>query len=134
MNYRKLVSDRLSNMSYKPTDSSGAIVALLTGLAVGAVLGVLFAPESGKRTRGRISDKASDAAGNIKDTLHTMKERISTQKNDLVGLKDRVVDNIKSKANEVSQDFKDFKDANLGKVKSGIREAADEANEAIQHG
>ena len=134
MNYRKLVSDRLSNMSYKPTDSSGAIVALLTGLAVGAVLGVLFAPESGKRTRGRISDKASDAAGSIKDTLHTMKERISSQKNDLVDLKDRVVDNLKNKANEVSQDFKDFKEANLAKVKSEMKHPAEGANEPIQHG
>ncbi|MNL68958.1 hypothetical protein D3C87_1937600 [compost metagenome] len=63
-----------------------------------------------------------------------MKERISSQKNDLVDLKDRVVDNLKNKANEVSQDFKDFKEANLAKVKSEMKHPAEGANEPIQHG
>lgn len=134
MNYKKLISDRFASIpSYRPTDTSGAVVALLAGLAVGAVLGVLFAPDSGKKTRERISDKALDATDNIKDGFHSIKERMATGKDSLVSMKDRLVDNVKSKANTVSQEFKDFKNEEIDRAKSSIKQVADEANESIQH-
>lgn len=119
MNYKKLISGRSSIMpSYKTSDTSGAMVALLTGLAVGAVLGVLFAPDSGKRTREQISDKALGLTDNVKDGLAALKEQLSTQKDNLVGLKDRLVDKVKTKASAVSQEFKDFKNAEAEKPES----------------
>ena len=134
MNYKKLISSRLSNLpSYKTSDTSGAVVALLAGLAVGAVLGVLFAPESGKKTRERISDKALGTADNIKDGFHSIKERVATGADSLVGLKDRLVDNVKSHTNALTQEFKDFKDEEIEKAKSGIKQAAEEGNDAIQN-
>ena len=133
MNYKKLIANRFSNMpSYRSTDTSGAVVALLAGLAVGAVLGVLFAPDSGKKTREKISDKALNTADNIKDGFHSMKERVSTGADTLVSMKDRLVDNVKSKASSVGQEFKDFKDQEIDKAKSDIKQVADQGNEAIQ--
>lgn len=132
MNYKKLITGRFSGIPHRPADTTGAVIALLTGLAVGAVLGVLFAPESGKKTRERISDKALDLTDNLKDGYQSVKDRISAGKDDIVGLKDRVVDNVKNKANAVSQEFKEFKDAETEKVKSGIKQAADNANDTIQ--
>ncbi|MBE9598315.1 YtxH domain-containing protein [Pedobacter sp. MC2016-24] len=132
MDYKKLITSRLSNIPHRSTDTTGAVVALLTGLAVGAVLGVLFAPESGKKTRERISDKALNLTDDLKDSYHTLKDRVSTGKEDLVGLKDRVVDNVKSKANSVTQEFKDFKDAELERAKSAVKDAADDANDSVQ--
>lgn len=133
MDYRKLLTSRLSNLPQRSTDTTGAVVALLTGLAVGAVLGVLFAPESGRKTRERISDKALNLTDDLKDSYHTLKDRVSTGKEDLVDLKDRVVDNVKNKANSVTQEFKDFKDSELEKAKSAVKNAADDANDKVQH-
>lgn len=47
--------------------NSKIVVALLTGVAVGAVLGVLFAPESGSETRERLSNALNDLGDSIKD-------------------------------------------------------------------
>ena len=47
--------------------NSKIVAALLTGLAVGAVLGVLFAPESGSETRERLSNALNDLGDSIKD-------------------------------------------------------------------
>jgi|SRR5687768_14484873 gas vesicle protein len=132
MNYKKLISSRLSNFPTMPTDKSGAIVGLLAGLAVGAVIGVLFAPDSGKRTRERISDKALDLADNVKDGFHSIKDNINNGKQSLGGLKNQVVDNVKTKVNSVSQEFKEFRDTELEKAKSAIKNTADDANDAIQ--
>ncbi|WEK17479.1 MAG: YtxH domain-containing protein [Candidatus Pedobacter colombiensis] len=127
MNYKKLISSRMPTPSYNPTDTTGSVVALLAGLAVGAVLGVLFAPESGKKTRGRISDKAMDAADGIKNGYQSIKDHITMHKDNLVDLKDQVVDNVKSKAATVSKEFKDFKDTEIRKVKSSLKHSADGA-------
>lgn len=48
------------------------ILSLATGVALGGVLGILFAPQSGKKTRKDIKDKASDLidqAVELKDSL-----------------------------------------------------------------
>ncbi|MES2829331.1 MAG: YtxH domain-containing protein [Bacteroidota bacterium] len=116
MNYKKLISGGISDLTSRSNDKSGAIVALLAGLAVGAVLGVLFAPDSGKNTREKISDKALDLADNAKDSVHSLKDKISYGKDSLIGLKDRVVDSVKTKVESATQEFKDFRDAELAKA------------------
>ena len=133
MNYKKLISGRSSNMpSYRTTDTSGAIVALLAGLAVGAVLGVLFAPDSGKKIREKISDKALGLTDNVKDSFVALKEQLSAQKDNIVGLKDRLVDNVKGKANAVSQEFKDFKNAESQKSESIANGLDEDTNNSPQ--
>jgi gas vesicle protein len=119
MNYKKLISGRSSHMpSYRSGDTSGAVVALLAGLAVGAVLGVLFAPDSGRKIREQISDKALGLTDNMKDGLAALKEQLSAQKDNIVGLKDRLVENVKGKASAVTQEFRDFKNAESEKPQS----------------
>lgn len=71
-------------------DSGKILTALLAGLAAGAVLGVLFAPEKGSETRDKINDSLADLADAIK-------ERAEEQIDQLSGLKDKVVSAVKSK-------------------------------------
>jgi gas vesicle protein len=129
MKYEKTLSDYAS----RDSDSSSAIVALLTGLAVGAVLGVLFAPSSGEETRTLISDKATDLTGDLKERYQSVKEKIVAGKDDLVDLKDRVTENVKTRASTLTQEFKDYKDESLGTAKNDIQEASDDLNNNIQN-
>lgn len=115
MNYRKLLSRRISDMSNHSNDKSGAVVALLAGLAVGAVLGVLFAPDSGKKTREKITDKALDLADNAKDGLYSIKDKLAIGRDSLTNFKDQVVDNVKSRVDQASQEFKEFRNSELAK-------------------
>ncbi|PKR80011.1 hypothetical protein CW751_12365 [Brumimicrobium salinarum] len=57
-------------------DTSKVVLAALAGATVGAGVALLFAPQSGKETRGMISDKVGDAKdatinalGNAKDAI-----------------------------------------------------------------
>lgn len=127
MNYRKLISNRIADLSNHSDDKSGAVIALLAGLAVGAVLGVLFAPDSGKNTREKIADKALDVADSAKDGLYSIKDKVAMGRDSITNLKDRVVDNVKSKVDQASQEFKEFRDAELAKV-SGAAEGDIEDN------
>ncbi|NGM73910.1 YtxH domain-containing protein [Sphingobacterium sp. SGL-16] len=75
-------------------DSGKVVTALLAGLAAGAVLGLLFAPEKGSETRDKINDSLSDLADAIK-------ERAEQQIDQLNELKEKVLASVKSKADQV---------------------------------
>jgi gas vesicle protein len=74
-------------------DSGKVVTALLAGLAAGAVLGLLFAPEKGSETRDKINDSLSDLADAIK-------ERAEQQIDQLNELKEKVLASVKSKADQ----------------------------------
>jgi len=72
-------------------DSGKVVTALLAGLAAGAVLGLLFAPEKGSETRDKINDSLADLTDAIK-------ERAEQQIDQLNDLKEKVLASVKSKA------------------------------------
>ncbi len=81
-------------------DNTKVLVALLAGLAAGAALGILFAPEKGTETR----DKLSESLANLGDSL---KETAANEIDKLVGIKDKVVDNIKTKVKGAEAEYQD---------------------------
>lgn len=79
-------------------DHSKILLALLTGLAAGAALGILFAPEKGSETR----DKLSDSLKNLGDSI---KDRAADEIENLTDFKEKVVDSIKSKLKSAEDEY-----------------------------
>ena len=71
-----------------------SLPGILVGLAVGAVVGILLAPESGKKTRNRISSDSESFFKDLQDQLQSGLENIKSQYNDYV-------DTAASKAGDV---------------------------------
>ncbi|MCD0490319.1 YtxH domain-containing protein [Pedobacter sp. MC2016-14] len=70
-------------MKFRKVDSSLPAVALITGIAVGAVISTLFTPQSGSKARGFVSDIFTDLTG-------IFKKRKSLE------IKEHLVDDIRS--------------------------------------
>lgn len=76
-------------------NSGKALLGVLAGIAAGAALGVLFAPEKGSNTRRKIVKKGEDLANNINKKLDekldvvmsaiTAKSKNSKSQADVVG-------------------------------------------------
>lgn len=82
------------------SDNSKVVVALLAGLAAGAALGILFAPDKGTDTRDKLGQS-------LKDFGDSIKERAADEINNLNSLKDKVVNSIKGKIRDVEQEYSD---------------------------
>lgn len=81
-------------------DNSKVLVGLLVGLAAGAALGLLFAPEKGSETRDRLSQSLKDLGDSIKD-------KAADEIDNLNNLKDKVVSSVKSKLRQSGEEFID---------------------------
>ncbi|AFL80725.1 hypothetical protein Aeqsu_1229 [Aequorivita sublithincola DSM 14238] len=61
------------------SNTGQTLIALLTGAAIGAGLGILYAPEKGSKTREKLSKEAKKAQKKlnkqIQETSHTLSEK-----------------------------------------------------------
>ena len=78
--------------------SSNVLLGIVGGLAAGAVLGVLFAPDKGTNTRKKIAKKSSDLKDNITDSFNDFVSNVEDKYKDLAskasGLMEEGSDNL----------------------------------------
>ena len=53
------------------------VIGALAGIAVGALLGVLFAPDKGTETRKKIAKKSKDTTDSLKNKFNEFVDNIS---------------------------------------------------------
>ena len=81
-------------------DNGKVAVALLAGLAAGAVLVLLFAPEKGSETRDRVNESLADLGDAIR-------ERAEEQFDQLQDLKEKLVAAVKTKVSKAESAIDD---------------------------
>lgn len=68
-------------------NTGNTLLAILTGAAIGAGIGILFAPDKGSKTRGKIKDGYNEAQKDFKYKLDglsgEMKHKLKSAKLDL---------------------------------------------------
>lgn len=80
-------------------NSSKTIIGLLSGVAVGAVVGILLAPDKGANTRKKISEKSNDTRKTIINTFKDALDSLSQS-----------CDGIDNKASNLVKDVKEGKE------------------------
>lgn len=109
---------------------TGTLVAVLAGAAIGAAVGILFAPEEGVKTRKRIKDTASGKADEIKEKLaeltETVKGKFGTTKHDIESGLDHLVSNVSDKADDIISTL----EKKLEALKGGADQTAKDTPEA----
>lgn len=74
--------------------STGKILtAVLAGAAIGAIVGILLAPDKGSETRKKISEEGKKLADDVKDKFRKGKEKLN-------GLKEDFERTVKEKVDE----------------------------------
>jgi len=109
---------------------TGTLVAVLAGAAIGAAVGILFAPDEGAKTRKKIKDTASGKADEIKDKLaeltETVKGKFGGTKHDIEAGLDHLVSNVTNKADDIISTL----EKKLEALKGGAEQTAKDTAEA----
>jgi len=80
------------------------LLGLLTGVAVGAALGILFAPDKGWNTRKRISKKAEDLTNDLREKFDEFIDMVSVKVDEAKSNVSDLSDKAKDKADEVKKE------------------------------
>ncbi|MGV3509282.1 MAG: YtxH domain-containing protein [Sphingobacteriaceae bacterium] len=99
-NYKDLLHDAESlfkdvthtNSSNNSSDTGKLLAAAVIGLAVGGILGILFAPSAGSETRSSIAGSVNDFSGAVREKARQGVDKLGE-------LKNQAVDSIRSRTN-----------------------------------
>jgi gas vesicle protein len=87
------------------SNNTNSVLALLLGAAVGAGVGILFAPDKGSKTREKIKDGFDDAKDNLKhkfeDVKHQLRKKFEGSKHDLEGTYEEMISDMSYKTEDV---------------------------------
>lgn len=86
------------------------ILGVLGGVAAGAILGILFAPEKGEKTRKKILSMGNDYAEDIKDKFDTLLVSMNKKYENIWQDGENLISEGKTKIDSAKREFKDMKD------------------------
>jgi gas vesicle protein len=80
------------------------ILGVLGGLAAGAILGIMLAPDKGDKTRKKIMDKSNDYADELKDKLDTLLGTINKKYEKIWNEGEKIIAGGKSKLDDAKNE------------------------------
>lgn len=85
--------------------SGNVLLAILTGAAIGAGIGILYAPDKGTKTRKKLKRKANEAQKEINSRLSNAKEQLThtaaSKRADFEQKLDETISNMSYKADDI---------------------------------
>jgi len=86
--------------------STGKVVlGLLAGIAAGATLGILFAPNKGSKTRKKIARKSEDLTADMQQKFEGMANKLTDKYEQVREDTDKLITKTKAKYNEMINDI-----------------------------
>jgi gas vesicle protein len=85
--------------------NTDVVVGVLSGLAVGVLLGVLFAPDKGSNTRKKIAQKGTDLKDNLKGSFSDFIASVEDQYSNFSSNTDEVLEEGKSKLERMGKEI-----------------------------
>ena len=93
---------------------TNSFIALMSGIAAGVAIGILYAPDKGKNTRDRLSYKLTKYRDQLKQYIEDMVEGKDTPLTYAKSEGQRVVNDAKERAEKLLGDVEDL----IGQIKT----------------
>ena len=94
------------------SNGNKAFWGIVTAAAVGAVIGLLFAPDEGNKTRKKIKKKTNSLAGDLIEALERSKRKAAQTADELKAkgeqYKDEVIDTAEEYADKANEEINKY--------------------------
>lgn len=85
--------------------SGNVVLGIVGGLAAGAILGVLFAPDKGSNTRKKIARKSGELKDNVKDSFNEFLTSVEDQYHDLTSKAEDMMEEGKANLDRINHEL-----------------------------
>lgn len=85
--------------------SGNVVLGIVSGLAVGAILGVLFAPDKGSNTRKKIARKSNEFKDTVKESFNDFLTSVEDQYHNLTSKAEEMVEEGKSNLDKINHEL-----------------------------
>lgn len=106
-------------------ERNSPLVGFLVGAAVGSLIGILFAPASGKETRERIARKARDSKEDLDEFIDHARSEWSKAKGKATNVASMTTDEVSDFVRFLFEEGADLKQ----RLKRDVKDSADEVGE-----
>ncbi|MBX2978933.1 MAG: YtxH domain-containing protein [Flavobacteriales bacterium] len=114
-------------------ETKNGILGFLAGAAVGAALGVLFAPRSGKETREQIAKRVSQGKDDLDDVIEQARAEWNKTKGKAADAAAMTKDEENDFVRFLFEEGKDLKGRLKNDVKDVANDVADKARKTAEH-
>ena len=105
--------------------------SLLAGLAAGAAIGILYAPDKGWKTRARVKKAAENGYDDLKDNLGDLGTKVNEKTEKAKASIKDIRETLREKGAEIKESTRDLLLKQLERLENALKQAEEEAEEAF---
>ena len=111
--------------------STKSFLSLLAGLAAGAAIGVLYAPDKGWKTRARVKKAAENGYEDMKDNLGDFGAKVDEKTAEAKASIKDIRETLREKGEELKESTRSLLLKQLERLENALKQAEEEAEASV---
>ena len=110
--------------------STKSFLSILAGLAAGAAIGILYAPDKGWKTRARVKKAAANGYEDMKENLGDLGMKVDEKTAEAKETINNLRDTLREKGSEIKEGTRKLLVEQLERLENALKQAEEAAEEA----
>ena len=111
--------------------STKSFLSILAGLAAGAAIGILYAPDKGWKTRARVKKAAANGYEDLKENLGDLGTKVDEKTAEAKETINNLRDTLREKGSEIKEGTRKLLVEQLERLEKALKQAEEAAEEAV---
>lgn len=111
--------------------STKSFLSILAGLAAGAAIGILYAPDKGWKTRARVKKAAANGYEDLKENLGDLGTKVDEKTAEAKETIKNLRDTLREKSSEIKEGTRKLLVEQLERLENALKQAEEAAEESV---
>ena len=111
--------------------STKSFLSLLAGLAAGAAIGILYAPDKGWKTRARVKKAAANGYEDLKENLGDLGTKVDEKTAEAKETIKNLRETLREKGSEIKEGTRKLLVEQLERLENALKQAEEAAEESV---